>query len=148
MNTLVYYLNSSSESSSSACFGSSADHGQPCHGMTFLAVPSLGSAEVSVLAVLSLGSAVVSAVVSSRPCRVSIRLFSRFPRKEGQYYTTNSPFTPVGGESTKPVLRRHTTSFSIGKTLVSMSDPFSSVWIFARTNSFSSTLSRNQWYLL
>ena len=81
LSTLVYYLNSSSVFSSSACFGSLADHGQPCHGLIILAVPSLGSTEVSVLAVLSLGSA----VVSSWPCRVSIRLFSRFPRKEGQY---------------------------------------------------------------
>ena len=116
-------------------------------GRSQLAMPRhgpFGLAEISVLAVLSF----VLVVVSSWSCRVSIRLFSRLPRKEGQYYTTNSPFTPVGGESTKPVLCRHTTSFSIGKPLVSMSDPFSSVWIFARTNSFSSTLSRNQWYLL
>ena len=85
-----------------------------------------------------------------RPRRVSGRLFCRFqlfnrlPRKEGQFYTTNSPFTHVGGESTRPVFFRNTTSFSIDKILVSMSDPFSSVWIFAKTNSFSSTLSRNQ----
>ena len=142
MSTYVYYLNSSS-----ACLGSSVDFGQPCQGLVFLAVPSLGSVVVSVLVVLSLGLAVVSARpcrVSIRPCRVSIRLFGRLPRKERQYYTTNSLLTPIGGESTKPIIRRHTISFSIDKTLVSMSDPFSSIWIFARTNSFSSTLSRNQ----
>ena len=80
--------------------------------------------------------------------RHSSRLFGRLPRKEGRLYTTNSPFTPVGGEPTKPILFRHATSFSIGKIFVSMSEPFSSVGILDRTNSFSSTLSLNQWYLL
>ena len=83
-------------------------------------------------------------------CRVLFRLFGRFrvfnrlPCKEGQFYITNSRFTPIGGKQTKSILRRHATSFTIDRILVSMSDPFSLVWIFARTNSFSSTLSHNQ----
>ena len=46
-------MNSSLASSSSVCIGSSVDHSQPCHGIALLAVPSLGSAEVSVLAMLN-----------------------------------------------------------------------------------------------
>ena len=140
----MYYMNSPSASSSSACIGFSADHNQSCHGIAlFGRAESRLSRDLGFSRAKSRHGLGLSSAESS-----SIRLFSRLPRKEGQYYTTNSPFTPVGGESTKPVLCRHTTSFSIGKPLVSMSDPFSSVWIFARTNSFSSTLSRNQWYLL
>ena len=90
---------------------------------------------------------VIRHISASQPISTS-RLFDRLPRKEGRLYITNSPFTPVGGESTKPILFRHATSFSIDRIFVSMSDPFSSVGIFARTNSFSSTLSLNQWYLL
>ena len=40
MSTYVYYLNFST-----TCFGSSADIGQPCHGMAFLVVSRLGRAE-------------------------------------------------------------------------------------------------------
>ena len=42
---------------------------------------------------------------------------------------------------------RHASSLSGVSTLVSISDPFSSVWIFVSTNSRSSTRSRIQWYL-
>ena len=81
MSTYVYYMNSSLVSSS-VCIGSSTDHRPTCLGIALLAVPSLDSVEVLVLVVLSL----VMVVVLSGPCRVFIWLFSRLPRKEGQYY--------------------------------------------------------------
>ena len=46
------------------------------------------------------------------------------------------------------VFCRQTLSLSIGRFFVSMSDPVSSVWIFTKENSPSSTLSHNKWYLL
>ena len=46
-----------------------------------------------------------------------------------------------------PICFRHASSLFGVSTLVSISDPFSSVWIFVSTNSQSSTRSRIQWYL-
>ena len=46
------------------------------------------------------------------------------------------------------VLCQQSLSLSSGRFFMSMSDPFSSVWIFTRVNSPSSTFSRSQWYLL
>ena len=43
-----------------------------------------------------------------------------------------------------PILFRHASSLSGVSTLVSISEPFSSVWIFVSTNSLSSILSRIQ----
>ena len=74
--------------------------------------------------------------------QISIRLLI-FPYG-GTCFLTNSPFTPVW--FVNPTIFRHAFSFSIDNTFVSISDPFSSVWIFTRANSFSSTLSLSQWY--
>ena len=46
-----------------------------------------------------------------------------------------------------PIRFRHASNLSGVSTLVSMSDPFSTVWIFVNANSRSSTRSRIQWYL-
>ena len=97
MSTYVYYMNSSLVSSS-VCIGSSTDHRPTCLGIALLAVPSLDSVEVLVLVVLSL----VMVVVLSGPCRVFIWLFSRLPRKEGQYYTTNPSPSSRFGHTTNP----------------------------------------------
>ena len=47
-----------------------------------------------------------------------------------------------------PIRLLHTSNSSADNNLVSMFDPFSSVWIFISKNSLSSTFSRSQWYLL
>ena len=46
-----------------------------------------------------------------------------------------------------PIRFRHASNLSGVSTLVSMSDPFSTVWIFVNANSRSSTRSRIKWYL-
>ena len=51
------------------------------------------------------------------------------------------------GCRSSPICFRHTPSLSGVNTLVSMSDPFSVVWIVVSRNSRSSTRSRIQWYL-
>ena len=48
------------------------------------------------------------------------------------------------GYWTSLTLCRHAFSFFVDNTFISMSDPFSTVWIFIRANSFSSTRSRSQ----
>ena len=58
----------------------------------------------------------------------------------GTCFPTNSPFTPAW--YIVPI--RSASSLSGVSTLVSMSAPFSVVWIFVSTNSRSSTLSRIQ----
>ena len=62
----------------------------------------------------------------------------------GGTYPNKLPLHSCGRKSVSPVFCRQTLSLSIGRFFVSMSDPLSSVWIFSRINSPSSSLSRNQ----
>ena len=63
-------------------------------------------------------------------------------------FTKKLPFYSGMGYFVSPTLCWHTFSFSVGSTFVNIFNPFSSIWIFDRTKSFSSTLSLRQWYLL
>ena len=47
-----------------------------------------------------------------------------------------------------PTPFRHMSDFFADGTLVNMSNPVSSVWIFVKVNSLPSTFSQSQWYLL
>ena len=88
---------------------------------------------------------------SSGPCRVSIirslpgtlHTGSGHPIRRDRN-PNNLPLHFGMGCLSSPILFRHASSLSGVSTLVSISDPFSSVWIFVSTNSWSSILSRIQ----
>ena len=94
MSSYVYYMNSPSTSSYSTCFGFSVDHNQPYHGIAlFGRAESRFSRDLGFSRAKSRhGRGLVTwfrhglGLGSAEPS--SIRLFSRLPRKEGQYYTT------------------------------------------------------------
>ena len=77
---------------------------------------------------------------SHRAC--NIRFFSFPIRRES--FPNKLPLHSGMGCRTSPIRFRHASSLSSMSTLVSISDPFSAVWIFVSANSRSSTWSRIQ----